>query len=267
MLRKVEVKNMEEEKNIQIRESLQELFDEIMISMKHFKKKTYAGSFEFLRKKYHTVLASIPSEYHKADNQEEFVEDIAEIMPRRVADLLGAIPKKRTRELRILDYNLAMVSYMIPLLNGVRDDCMDQIIDTLIEKWNHEFPVGKISKSTYESIQGGFRSGLCYITTAVCESMGKSDDCYELNTLRTYRDEYLLEAGNGDMVKEYYNIAPTIVNHINKKENAKNIYKEVWDKYLSPCIHLIEIDKKEECKIIYSEMVQTLHDRYFYLQN
>lgn len=31
----------------------------------------------------------------------------------------------------------------------------------------------------------------CYITTAVCETFGKPDDCYELRLLRTYRDGYL----------------------------------------------------------------------------
>ena len=31
------------------------------------------------------------------------------------------------------------------------------------------------------------------------------------------------------MVKEYYNIAPTIVNRIGRQENAGAVYDEIWD--------------------------------------
>ena len=38
------------------------------------------------------------------------------------------------------------------------------------------------------------RGIFCYITTAVCRSMDKADNCYELTTLREYRDGYLLRS-------------------------------------------------------------------------
>ena len=95
----------------------------------------------------------------------------------------------------------------------------------------------------------------CYITTAVCESLNKPDDCYELTTLRKYRDEYLLSTESGrEIVEEYYNIAPTIVKRIGRQDDAGEIYRGIWDEYLSPCIHLIEKGRKEECKDRYSEI-------------
>ena len=71
-----------------------------------------------------------------------------------------------------------------------------------------------------------------------------------MNLLRNYRDEYLLnETSDGEnIVKGYYDIAPTIVKHINKKDEKSVIYKEVWNSYLSPCVNLIEAGKKNECK-------------------
>ena len=34
---------------------------------------------------------------------------------------------------------------------------------------------------------------LCYITTIVCEILGKGDNCYELNALRMFRDYYMVK--------------------------------------------------------------------------
>ena len=70
----------------------------------------------------------------------------------------------------------------------------------------------QIGHSDAASIENGLKRSFCYITTAVCKSLNKPDDCYELNLLREYRDQYLDgDKGWRDSCKEYYNIAPTIV--------------------------------------------------------
>ena len=110
----------------------------------------------------------------------------------------------------------------------------------------------------------GLKRGLfCYITTAVCRSLDKPDDCCELTALRKYRDEYLLMSDGGrKLVEEYYNIAPTIVKRINKEKDAGEIYRGIWQDYLSPCIRLIEEDRNEECREVYSRMVRRLESDY-----
>jgi hypothetical protein len=124
-------------------------------------------------------------------------------------------------------------------------------------------PSGRIGLSSIEEINGGFRKGLCYITTAVCNSLDKEDECFELNTLRKYRDEYLLSTIDGEkIVNGYYNIAPTIVNRINKSKDSNEIYQEIWSTYISPCITLISDNKNEECKELYSKMVTDLEIKY-----
>lgn len=106
---------------------------------------------------------------------------------------------------------------------------------------------------------------MCYITTAVCESLGKPDDCYELELLRDYRDDYLLGKGAGtDIVQQYYNVAPTIVKRINKQQDAKAIYEGIWSEYLIPCIQLIEKEQLDDCKEVYSSMVYNLQKKYLY---
>src|SRR5258705_10310485 len=49
----------------------------------------------------------------------------------------------------------------------------------------------------------------CFLTATCCALVGLADDCFELRTLRRYRDEVLAEMpdGRGD-IDRYYGIAP-----------------------------------------------------------
>lgn len=51
----------------------------------------------------------------------------------------------------------------------------------------------------------------CFITTAVCKTFDKPDNCPELTAFRTFRDTYMKEdeALNNE-VNNYYEIAPKI---------------------------------------------------------
>ena len=161
-----------------------------------------------------------------------------------------------------------MVAYFLPLLGEMESEIKEEFIRDITETWNKQIPDAKIAFSSYENIKKGFRrSVFCYITTAVCRSLGRPDDCYELNTLRDYRDSYLLSTDEGrEMVQEYYNIAPTIVKRIDKKAEADEIYENIWKTYLSPCITMIENGENEKCRDLYSSMVRKLEARYLYLQ-
>ena len=87
----------------------------------------------------------------------------------------------------------------------------------------------------YHNIDKGFKKKLCYITTAVCRSQNKPDNCYELTALREYRDNYLMNSNLGrELVDEYYNIAPGLVMMIDMQQEAEKIYQNIYDKYLPP---------------------------------
>lgn len=99
----------------------------------------------------------------------------------------------------------------------------------------------------------------CYITTAVCDYFNKPDDCYELKTLRDFRDNRLKNMPGGvELIKEYYNIAPSIVANLEKTPIKDAIYTELYKDYLNPCIEYIEEEKYDYCKEKYIEMVTHL---------
>ena len=105
----------------------------------------------------------------------------------------------------------------------------------------------------------------CFITTAVCDSLGKSDDCYELTTFRHFRDNWLIHDPEGKLlIEQYYRIAPTIVWNINSSDKATDIYRSIWQQYLEPCLRFIENKDFASCKNLYVTMVSELQKTYLH---
>lgn len=103
----------------------------------------------------------------------------------------------------------------------------------------------------------------CYITTAVCGSFNKTDNCIELQMFRGFRDNFLVNCEGGyAMIQEYYRTAPKIVNEINCRDNAKEIYYWIWNKYLKDCFNFIKQGKNEDCKELYYSMVKELEKKF-----
>ena len=103
----------------------------------------------------------------------------------------------------------------------------------------------------------------CFVTTAVCDSFDKPDDCYELTMFRQFRDTWLRNQSDGEaLIKEYYAIAPRIVSNINLLDNAKEVYRSIWTDYLKPCLLDLESDDKVSCKKRYVRMVMDLKEKY-----
>ena len=172
---------------------------------------------------------------------------------------------RRKREIQVLNNNMALVSYFLPLIRAIKSPYADEFAQQITEKWNETFTSTTIGCPSVSDIQGGFKTGFCYVTTAVCQSQNKPDDCYELTLLRHYRDTYMLETPEREqIVKEYYNIAPTIVKHISQTDRADEIYEQIWEEYLQPCIRLIEAKEPDSCEELYTKMVRTLEKKYLY---
>ena len=103
----------------------------------------------------------------------------------------------------------------------------------------------------------------CFITTAVCENFNKPDDCFELTAFRNFRDNWLMNQVDGkNLISEYYSIAPKIVASINKFADSEEIYKNIWNKYLEPCLEFIKSGDNFSCKNKYIEMVRDLKNLY-----
>ncbi len=232
--------------------------------MKGFKKQTYEGRFKEYYRNHYYIVEEIEKAYCVARDKDEFIRELCEEFVRGAAKDLEKLPRKGQRGQKQIDYNLAMVAYLLPALGEFKGSSSQQVIDSLVSLWNGSFPDTNIKASSFELINGGFKRRFCYITTAVCQARNRGDDCYELSLLRQYRDGYLMSTDEGEaLVREYYNVAPSIVKHIDKKSNSRDIYEGIWNQYLKECIRLIEEGEQEACRRVYTKMVYDLKDAYF----
>lgn len=103
----------------------------------------------------------------------------------------------------------------------------------------------------------------CFITTACIKAKNLPDDCYELETMRKFRDGYVRSLPNGDaVIKEYYDIAPKIVEAIGKEPNGDEIFKDLYTKLVVKCVRYIEKNQNEEAYDVYQNTVSRLKQEY-----
>lgn len=121
------------------------------------------------------------------------------------------------------------------------------------------YPTGGIQKVI--SPKNGGRSsdeGNCFITTACVNYFNLKDDCSQLQTLRNFRDTYLLHSKEGeDLIKKYYKIAPQIVKELNKSKSKDLTYKKIF-KQINLACNLIHQKEFEKAKLLYIKIVTLL---------
>jgi hypothetical protein len=83
----------------------------------------------------------------------------------------------------------------------------------------------------------------CFITTAVCKTLQKPDDCRELIKFRHFRDTFMQTTEEmRSEVFEYYEAAPQICAAIdaNGKKAAFEKYASIWEQSLKPAFAALE---------------------------
>ena len=104
----------------------------------------------------------------------------------------------------------------------------------------------------------------CFLTTACITSKGLPDDCYELQMLRVFRDSYIKSLKNGKVIiKEYYKIAPQIIENIDRLPNRVEIYNEMYEKLVLGSIKHIEQGKNKEAFKNYIAITLKLKKKYY----
>lgn len=129
---------------------------------------------------------------------------------------------------------------------------------------------GKSSRSipTYNTYStnntsGNNNKGGCFITTAVCEYYGLADDCMEMQTMRNYRDNWLINQPDGkELISEYYDNAPQIVEKMKDSPCYSEYCEILWNDYISQCIEMIYNEKYEDCKELYIKMVRYMQSEF-----
>ena len=77
---------------------------------------------------------------------------------------------------------------------------------------------------------------------AFCDRFDQADDCYELTAFRNFRDKWLVnQPDEKNLIAEYYEVAPKIVERIDLLANSAGIYKNIWRDYLSKYLKLIKV--------------------------
>ena len=164
------------------------------------------------------------------------------------------------------DDKVILAIFFVPALRKQALSVSEELSTRIHEKWMVRHPDSPFYLGDYESISGGFRKkflGLCFITTAVCQELGKPDDCEELTAFRAFRDGYLRSQPDGEaLIREYYNIAPGIVTCINTCSDRHASYARIREEYLAPCYQDLLAGRNESCKARYVRMVRDLEREY-----
>lgn len=76
----------------------------------------------------------------------------------------------------------------------------------------------------------------CFLTTAAVGAIALADDCWELRTLRNFRDGTLArKPGGRELIADYYNRAPKLVERINRRADAARIWLRTYWTGVLPC--------------------------------
>ena len=94
---------------------------------------------------------------------------------------------------------------------------------------------------------------VCFLTSATCELVGLADDCWELRTLRRFRDGWLARQGGGLAdIGTYYEVAPEIADRL--RERPKQLLKLYWTRIVPSAI-AAKIGANRIARRIYTRMM------------
>ncbi len=256
-----EVQNLPMYESI-IENRLAELFAACDNPLKQFKKNSFDDDFTSFYNANRDIFEAMEMVYIGNGSSEEAVSKLTAYVMEAARRELEQETKKSKKGQKQLDYNFLVSIQFIPAVRKYPASFTEPFSEAMVKDWNEAFDAN-IGLASYDMIAGGFRRKLCYITTAVCESLGKGPDCPELQILKDYRDEYLEATPEGHaLVEEYYDIAPTIVKRIQKSPDSEALYRALYRDYLTPCIEEIRAGQYEECGAHYRAMVLDLKSRY-----
>lgn len=226
-----------------------------------FSRDKYEAGYSDFFDKYSPLFVEISDEYEREEDKDSYIDSLSSALVSNIKSKYDEL-KKSQRSNFLIDKNLLLVVYILPAIKGCLRNFSESLLDSLISKWNTTFKQS-IKAGTYEDINAGFKRKLCYVTTAVCQSLGKDEACKEIRLLKNYRDTFLISEPDGpELIDSYYDIAPTIVNRINKCNNSESIYEDIYCNYINPCVNYIENNKYNECKDLYVKMMHNLKDNY-----
>ena len=231
-------------------------------NFREYQKKILRDAFFDAFETYEASCAPVIRELNSGvspERQTELLDRAAEAM---LDELAAGWEKKNDME----DEKVVLAIFFVPMVRRLQLPVSEEFVALLQKKWVERYPKSPFYLGDYESISGGFRKkflGLCFITTAVCQELGKPDDCAELTAFRAFRDGWLRQRPDGpERIAEYYAVAPSIVAGVEYCDDAPARYAEIRARWLGPCYAALQRGEMEKCYDTYRDMVQTLQERY-----
>ncbi len=103
----------------------------------------------------------------------------------------------------------------------------------------------------------------CYLTTCMCEILGYDDDCYVLNTLRDFRDNYMKQNEEClPLLDDYDTVGPIIADKLSNDEDKEFNAKIMLYFYIKPAIECIKKEEHDKAVGIYKDMTINLMHKY-----
>jgi|GEM_PF-2392431 len=89
----------------------------------------------------------------------------------------------------------------------------------------------QIAQQTSPGYDDYYGDSDCFLTTAACDGVGLADDCWELRTLRRFRDGWLArQPGGAEDIARYYREAPAIAEKLRSDPEA--LLKLYWTRII-----------------------------------
>jgi len=134
------------------------------------------------------------------------------------------------REFQILVHDAFDKNYMQARYSMLLDNTLKRQINNGIAGLKSEMNAGKCKPAP--------TSAGCFLTTAACEIIGLEDDCWELQSLRHFRDNWLQHQPEGmEDIARYYAQAPAICEALkSSSEGRHKLLKLYWTRIMPSAI-------------------------------
>lgn len=91
------------------------LYEKTREKVRGFQKKTYQSDMGILKEENQTLLECVKETIEKS---EKCMQEVAGYVPEYASEMLSQIDSKRKREAAVIDHNMAMVAFFVPLMGG-----------------------------------------------------------------------------------------------------------------------------------------------------
>jgi hypothetical protein len=98
----------------------------------------------------------------------------------------------------------------------------------------------------------------CFLTSACCDVLGLTDDCFELRTLRRFRDGKLAPMPGGSAaIATYYLVAPAILDRLPPKQRTSRLVS-IYARFILPSAVMAWLGLNRLAYRLYARMMREL---------